>query len=265
MRSIDIKESVKEVKDCQKRDLEKAPHDKISPLIQEGSSSEDRTASEIGKAISGFIANRKALNEPSLTPSTTTALDNLDSNLQCSGDDMSTSAFIQLNDFWLSNEKSVQSNIDSSSEIRSPVRHPCYIEKTLWYNYSVKEDLLSMFKVSVWLFMATICGIGYEGRLMMSKWFVILETIHHYPAAIGIGTLEYTLFDIAKKSLHRIFTILMALVWHFVLVTTTWLDVLVFGHLANGVVAIVYTMAVYVFCSRKFYMRATYFFLWFGG
>jgi len=69
------------------------------------------------------------------------------------------------------------------------------------YNFSIWEELKSALKLSSWTILTVICGTGYEGRVTISKWYGIMETIHHYPIALGVAAGTYTVFEIENETL----------------------------------------------------------------
>jgi len=148
----------------------------------------------------------------------------------------------------------------------SPQRsHTCLITAEGLYNFSHWEELISTFKVSIWVLMTVTCGIGYEGRLMISKWFGILEGIYLLPASMAVVSVAYTAFDIVNKSLHTRLVIIMILLWHSVLTAAIWLDKLIYGILFDCCLGSCYQMATYAFCSRQFLVRPKYFLIWVVG
>jgi len=140
----------------------------------------------------------------------------------------------------------------------------CLIKADLLYHYSVWEELISMFKVSIWTFMCAICGIGYEGRVMVSQWFGILESVHWWSASIGIVAGAYSVFDITNESLHRILILIYVLLIYTVSIVAIWCNALLFGNIVNGVVGTCYIIAVHVLLSRHLYVRGFFFVLWFS-
>jgi len=173
---------------------------------------------------------------------------------------------IQLTVIRLKSNDPSRLSIDSISEIKKPQNRPsCRIKTELLYIYTVKEEIISVLKVSLWVFMAAVCGIGYEGRVTISKWFGVLETIYIYPIGICVVAVAYSVFDIVHESLHRTFFISQILFGHSLSIAAIWLDVLVFGNLFNGVLAICYIITVHVWFSRRVNVRANFFFLWAGS
>merc|ERR1719245_937341 len=52
---------------------------------------------------------------------------------------------------------------------------------------SFSGEVLSSIRLDSLIILCFVCGVGYQGRLTISKWFGILETIHHWPVAIAIA------------------------------------------------------------------------------
>jgi len=233
-------------------DIEKSPSDWISSKIRERSGSEDGTGSDIDITLSGTITITTAQNESSLSSITfhrnlDVVADEVAVSREDYSDDVKRPPWIQPKDFELKSNDSSRQRLDSiygigDSELRQC--QTCIIKTDLLYDYSVKEELISIFKVSIWVLMSAVCGIGYEGRVTISKWFGILETTYIYPLGISVVAGAYSAFDIANESLHQKFYISQLIFGHSVSITACWLDILVFGNLFTGVLAICYIMVV---------------------
>jgi len=169
------------------------------------------------------------------------------------------SVWLAIDSFWP--VKSEDSVIPELGVFRSSLS----ISTVTLYNFSLWEEFKSELKVSSWSLLSAICGTGYEGRATISKWYGIMETIHHYPIALGIAAASYTVFEIKNLTLYKILTLLLCLIFHFVLVTAIQLDHLVYGHMVSVVLTGCFVMAVYIFCASKFCVRAIYFIIWFTG
>jgi len=123
------------------------------------------------------------------------------------------------------------------------------------FDWSFKGEILSSIKVDWFLILSFICGVGYEGRLTISKSFVILETIHHCPAGIVIAAFANSVYLITNLRRWQIFTIVLILVFY---VDAVLLVNALYRHLMNCVVMSIYVLIVYVYCSEGFYVRARY-------
>jgi len=72
--------------------------------------------------------------------------------------------------------------------------------------------VLYSIKLDSFIILCFVCGVGYQGRLTISKWFGILETIHHWPIAIAIAAFADSVYIISNLKLYKIFTIGLILV-----------------------------------------------------
>jgi len=238
---------------------------KENAVFGENSATEDYTISDISTAPPVLIPINAGMKYPSelARPS---ILRNFDINLGGTTVNLSTapgerpSVFLRTSLFWPTTCET--SDLPGLAPIHSDT---CIISQENLYEFSVLEELHSALKVSIWAVLSTICGIGYEGRTTISTWYGILETIHHYPAALGIAAGSYTVFDIIHEALHRKLIFLLLVTFHSVLITAIQLELLIFGHLVNTAIASFFCMAVYFFCSSQFYVRAFWFILWFSG
>jgi len=121
---------------------------------------------------------------------------------------------------------------------------------------SFAGELLCSIKLDSLIILCFVCGVGYQGRLTISKWFGILETIHHWPIAIGVAAFADAACIISKVELFKIFTIGLILFYYVDLILFVRFADVLYGHLINNVAMSTYVLLVYVYCSNGFHVRA---------
>jgi len=127
---------------------------------------------------------------------------------------------------------------------------------------SFASEVLYSLKLDSFIILCFVCGVGYQGRLTISKWFGILETIHHWPIAIGVAAFADAVYIISNLKRFKLFIIFLILFYYGDLILFAMFSDVLYGHLINATVMSPYLLLVYVYCSNGFYVRARYVFIY---
>jgi len=130
---------------------------------------------------------------------------------------------------------------------------------------SFAGEVRSSIKLNSLMILCFLVGVGYQGRLTISKWFGVLETIHHWPVAIGIAAFADSICIISNWRLYKIFTIGLFLVFYTDLIFFVMFADVLYGHLMNSLIMGIYVLLVYAYCSKGLYVRVIYVFLYIVG
>merc|ERR1719320_852776 len=74
----------------------------------------------------------------------------------------------------------------------------CIINTKNLFICSFANELLTSMKFDSLAVLTFLCGLGYEGRLTISWWFCILETISSCPVAIGVAAFGISVYIISN-------------------------------------------------------------------
>jgi len=166
---------------------------------------------------------------------------------------------VDFNSLVVHTSDKIIANVDHSRRVT------CAISTADIYNYSFIYELLSSFKLLLLTIPCIICGIGYGGRVSISSFYGILETIHACSSGTVTFALSHAVFIIRNEVHHRKWVFALPWIFHSVLATSVYFNHLIWGHLINCSLTFVFMLAVYLFVSRGLHVRASYFFFWFNG